>query len=131
MQSQAKTVKEYLDQLPSEQRGELEAVRKVVRKNLPKGYVETMQYSMITYVVPLKIYPTGYLGKKDVPLPYIGLASQKNYLSLYLMNIYGDHKLREAFLKAYKKSGKKLDMGKSCLRFKKAADLSLDVIGEA
>src|SRR5262245_1315297 len=86
---------------------------------------------MISYVVLLSCYPVGYLGKKDVPLPYASLAAQKNHLVLYLMNIYGDAKLERWFRSAWSKSKKRLDMGKSCLRFDSADDLALDVIGEA
>lgn len=107
------------------------AVRKTILKHLPKGYEERMQYGMIGYSVPLKRYPAGYLGQKDVPLPYAALASQKNYMSIYLMNIYGDKKAEKWFREAYKASGKKLDMGKSCVRFKKLEDVPLDVIGKA
>lgn len=131
MQSSAPTVSKYLENLPADTRKVLVAVRSVIRKNLPKGYKEVMQYGMIGYVVPLSLYPKGYLGKKDVPLPYAGLAAQKNYCALYLMNIYGDAKTKNWFEKAYKASGKKLDMGKSCVRFKKLDNLPLDVVGKA
>jgi hypothetical protein len=131
MKSDAKTPTEYLASLPAERRKDLAAVRSVVRKNLPKGYVETMQYGMISYVVPLKLYPAGYLGKKDVPLPYVSLAAQKSHLALYLMNVYGHPALEHWFKAAWSKSGKKLDMGKSCVRFRSLDDLPLDVIGEA
>lgn len=131
MQSKAATVKEYLESLAEDRRAAIQAVRKVILKNLPKGYKEVMQYSMIGYVVPLSLYPAGYLGKKDMPLPYAGLASQKNYMALYLMNVYGDEEIERWFKSAYAASGKKLDMGKSCVRFKKLEDLALEVIGEA
>lgn len=133
MQSKALTPKEYLEQLPKERREELEVVRKVILKYLPKGYKEVMQYGMISYVVPLSLYPDGYLNKKDTPLPYASLASQKNYMSLYLMNIYSDKdpKAEQWFKKAYFATGKKMDVGKSCVRFKKVEDLPLDVIGKA
>lgn len=131
MKSAATSVPEYLASLPAERRKELAAVRAVLRKHLPRGYVETMQYGMISYVVPLKLYPAGYLNKKDVPLPYVSLAAQQNYCALYLMNVYGDPKLERWFRAAWSKSAKKLDMGKSCIRFKAAADLALDVVGEA
>ncbi|HMR55159.1 MAG TPA: DUF1801 domain-containing protein [Candidatus Doudnabacteria bacterium] len=133
MQSKALTPKKYLDQLPKEQRKELEVVRKVILKHLPKGYKETMQYGMISYVVPLSLYPDGYLNKKDTPLPYASLASQKNHMSVYLMNIYSDQngKTESWFKKEYLASGKKMDIGKSCVRFKKVDDLPLDVIGKA
>ncbi len=131
MKSSAKTAKEYLDQLPPDRRTAIEAVRKVILKNLPKGYEETMQYGMISYVVPLARYPDGYLGRKNEPLPYASLASQKNHMAIYLMTIYGDKKAEAWFKNAYKTGGKKLDMGKSCVRFKKLDDLALDVIGNA
>ncbi len=129
--SKAKSVAEYLKQLPPERREAVEAVRTTILKNLPKGYEETMGYGMIGYVVPLKLYPRGYLDKPDMPLPYAGLASQKNYMSLYLMAIYADSKAERWFRKEYRASGKKLDMGKSCVRFKKLDDLPLDLIGKA
>jgi hypothetical protein len=131
MKVKAATVAEYLATLPAERRKELEVVRRVIKKHLPKGYAEEMQYGMIGYVVPLKTFPEGYLGKKDVPLPYVSLAAQKHYLALYLMNVYADPKLERSFRAAYAKSGKKLEMGKSCVRFAKAADLALEVIGDA
>lgn len=129
--SSAKTVKEYLDGLSPERRKEIEAVRKIIIKNLPKGYEEGISYGMLGYCVPLSLYPKGYLGKKDVPLPYACLASQKHYMALYLNNVYGDKATDEWFRKTYKASGKKLDMGKSCVRFKSADDLPLEVIGQA
>lgn len=131
MQSSAKTPAEYLASLPAERRKELAAVRRVIKKHLPKGYAETMQYGMISYVVPLKLYPAGYLGKKDVPLPYVSLGAQKSHLAVYLMNVYGDAKLERWFKAAWEKSGKKLDMGKSCVRFETADALALDVLGQA
>jgi Domain of unknown function (DU1801) len=131
MQSKAPTVTEYLASLPEERRKAIATVRSVIKKNLPKGYRETMQYGMITYVVPLERYPQGYLGKKDVPLPFVSLASQKNHMAAYLLHVYGDAQLKHWFQTAWKKSGKKLDMGKSCVRFKKVEDLALDVVGES
>jgi uncharacterized protein YdhG (YjbR/CyaY superfamily) len=131
MTSSAKTPAEYLASLPEDRRKALAAVRKTMRAHLPKGYTETMQYGMPSFVVPLKTYPEGYLGKKDVPLPFAAYASQKNHLAVYLLNVYGDPKLEAWFKAAYAKSGKKLDMGKSCIRFKKLEDLPLDVIGQA
>lgn len=131
VQSQAATVSEYLSSLPPERKRELSKVRAVIRKHLPKGYRETMQYGMISYVVPLSRYPEGYLNKKDVPLPYLSLGAQKSHLALYLMNVYGSPELEQWFRAAWAKSGKKLDMGKSCVRFSRAEDLALDVVGEA
>ena len=131
MQSKATTVEEYLASLPPERRKELATVRAAMKRALPKGYAEMLQYGMISYVVPLKLFPDGYLGKKDVPLPCVSLAAQKNFYALYLMNVYGNPELERWFRAAYAKSGKKLDMGKSCVRFKNAADLALDVVCEA
>jgi hypothetical protein len=131
MQSKAKTVKEYLKELPLERKEAIEAVRKVILKNLPKGYEETMGYGMINYVVPLKVFPEGYLGQKNVPLGYAALASQKNHMAIYLFSIYGDKKSQGWFHTAYKKTGKRYDVGKSCVRFRKLDDLPLDLIGEA
>ncbi len=131
MISKAKSPEDYLNSLPEDRKKALQAVRKVILKSLPKGYEETMQYGMISYVVPLKKYPAGYLGKKDVPLPYASLASQKNHMAVYLLNIYMNNKNQKWFEKAYKASGKKMDVGKSCVRFKNLEDLPLDVIGKA
>jgi hypothetical protein len=125
------TVASYLASLPPDRRQALSAVRRVIKQHLPKGYQETMQYGMISYVVPLSAYPEGYLGKKDVPLPYLCLGSQKNHMAAYLMCVYGNAKLARWFTAAWKTTGKKLDMGKSCLRFKSVDDLALDVLGQA
>jgi uncharacterized protein DUF1801 len=129
MKSSAKTVNEYIEQLPEERRTAIQMVRKVILKNLPKGYEEVMQYGMLGYVVPLKDYPTGYLRRKNEAVPYVCLASQKNYMSIYLMSVYGD--AEAAFRKEYQATGKKLDMGKCCVRFRKIEDLSLEMIGKA
>ena len=129
MQSKAKTVTQYLAELPADRRKAIEQVRAMIRKHLPKGYEEMMQYGMIGYAVPLKLYPPGYHCKKDEPLPFLALASQKNNMALYMFCLYVDEKDRAQFQKEYKASGKKLDMGKSCIRFKKTEDLALDVIG--
>lgn len=126
--SKAKTVGQYLRELPPEQRQVVGAVRKVVVQNLPKGYKESMNWGMINYTIPLKEYPETYNGQ---PLCYAGLAAQKNHYSLYLMNAYGDAKQTAWIAKEFKKRGKKLDMGKSCVRFKKLDDIPLDVIAEA
>lgn len=125
------SAKDYVASLPPDRKRAISAVRSLIKKHLPKGYVETTQYGMISYVVPLSTYPEGYLGKQDVPLPYIGLASQKGHMAVYLMCVYGDAQLSQWFTSAWKKTGKKLDMGKSCLRFQSVDDLALDVLGEA
>jgi hypothetical protein len=129
MKSKASTVEEYLSGLPEDRRAAILAVRKVILKNLPKGYEEVLQYGVLGYVVPLKVFPSGYLNRKNEPLPYICLASQKNYMSIYMMSVYGDAEAK--FRKEYKATGKRLDMGKCCVRFRKLEDLPLDVIGKA
>ena len=128
MHSDATTVKAYLDSLPDDRRAALAKVRAVIRKNLPKGYVEAMNWGMIVYEVPLKTYPDTYNGQ---PLAYAGLASQKNHMSVYLMGIYGSDALRDEFEVAYRASGKRMDVGKSCVRFRTLDDLPLDVVGDA
>ncbi|HVC99180.1 MAG TPA: DUF1801 domain-containing protein [Pirellulales bacterium] len=130
MQSKATTVEQYLSEIPQDRRQAIEAVRKVILKNLDKDYEEGMQYGMIGYYVPHRVYPAGYHCDPKQPLPFAGLASQKNHMSLYLMCVYGGGKLLKWFESSWAKSGKKLDMGKSCVRFKKLEDLALDVIGE-
>lgn len=131
MKSTAATVEQYLAELPPVRREALEAVRAVILKNLPKGYEEGMQYGMIGYFVPHSVYPPGYHCDPTQPLPFASLASQKNYMSLYLMCIYGDPEHEAWFRQAWAETGKKLDMGKSCVRFKKLEDLPLNLIGRA
>jgi hypothetical protein len=127
VKSTASTVEEYLDSLPADRRTVVAAVREVVLRHLPAGYQETMCWGMISYGIPLEVYPRTYNGQ---PLGYAALAAQKNHYALYLMAVYGDPareaRLREGFTQA----GKKLDMGKSCVRFHRLEDLPLDVIGE-
>ena len=130
MKSNAKTVDEYLLALPPDRRALFSAVREVVRANLPEGYEEQLQYGMIGYVVPHKLYPPGYHCDAKQPLTYACLGSQKNYLAIYLMSVYGDPATEAWFKKAWLATGKKLDMGKSCVRFKKLEDVPLDVIGQ-
>ena len=125
VQSNAESVDEYLKELSPERQKAISTVRKLILDNLPKGYVETMLYGMISYVIPLKRYPKTYNKK---PLTVVSLASQKNYMALYLMNVYGDGE--EEFKKNYIATGKKLDMGKSCVRFKSLDDLPFELIGK-
>lgn len=127
VQSKAQTVKEYLAELPPDRRKAIETVRKVILANLPSGYEECMSCGMIGYVIPLSRYPDTY---NKQPLPLASLASQKNHMSLHLMCVYGSPTLLDWFTKSYKASGKKLDMGKSCVRFKSTDDLPLELIGE-
>lgn len=125
--SKATTVAAYLDELPAAKRSAIAAVRKVVRRHLPAGYEEQMNWGMICYNVPLSRFPKTYNGQ---PLAYVALGAQKNYNALYVMRVYGD-KEKEALLRdAFKAEGKKLDMGKACIRFKTPDDLALDAIGE-
>ncbi len=130
MQSEAKTVAQYLESLSPERREAISTVRELILNNLPAGYVETMQYGMIGYVVPLKVYPAGYLNNKKVPLTYVALASQKNHMAVYLTNIYSDKATEEWFFAAYKATGKRMDLGKSCVRFSKLENLPLELIGQ-
>jgi hypothetical protein len=131
MKSSAATVEAYLAALPEDRRSAIEAVRNVILDNLDEGYEEGIQYGAIGYYVPHRVYPAGYHCDPKQPLPFVGLASQKGYMAVYMMCIYGHEALRSWFEQAWAKAGKKLDMGKSCLRFKKLDDLALDVIGEA
>ncbi|KOX23190.1 hypothetical protein ADK67_21335 [Saccharothrix sp. NRRL B-16348] len=124
VQSKAATVEEYLAELPEDRRATVSAVRDVVLANLPDGYVEGMQWGMITYSVPLEVSGKTYNGQ---PLAYVSLASQKNYVSLYLMGVYGERE--QEFRSEFEATGRKLDMGKSCVRFKRVDDLPLDLIG--
>lgn len=131
MQSKATTVEAYLDELPEDRREAIETVRQVIKTNMDQGYEEGMQYGMISYFVPHRLYPAGYHCDPSQPLPFVCLASQKNYMSLYMSCLYADETGGEWFRKAWQKTGKKIDMGKSCLRFKKVEDLALDVIAVA
>lgn len=136
MQSKATTVDAYLKELPEDRRKALEAIRKVFKKNLGKGYEEGMQYGMIGYFVPHSVYPDGYHCDPKQPLPFAGLASQKNHMSMYMMCIYGIDEHRDRFIKGWEAAAaegraRKLDMGKACIRFKKLEDVPLDVVGEA
>lgn len=128
MRSDASTVSEYLAQLPEERRAAIAAVRNVVLAHLPPGYEEAMNWGMITYQVPLATYPDTYNGQ---PLMYAALASQKSYMSLYLMGIYADEQTRQAFEAAYRATGKRMDVGKSCVRFRNLQDLPLELVGES
>ena len=123
------TVAQYLTALPAERRAALSAVREVINENLPDGYEEGMQFGMIGWYVPLSLYPAGYGENPKVPLPLVSLASQKSGMVLHFLCFYGHPTLSTWFTSEYKKSGKKLDMGKGCVRFKKLEDLSLDVVG--
>lgn len=127
MQSKAKTVTEYLNELPDDRKKVLTAMRKALKLNLPKGFEETVGYGMIGFVVPHKLYPKGYHVTPHLPLPFIGMASQKNFIALYHMAMTGD--LLKWFQEEWKEhTTKKLDMGKSCIRFKKPDDVPIALI---
>src|SRR5687768_2842090 len=125
--SKAATVKEYLDELPAERREVVAKVRDTIKRRLPKGYRETMKSGMILYELPLERYPKTYNGQ---PLQFAALAAQKNYYAVYLTSVYSDPEQEQALRKAFEAAGKKLDMGKSCLRFKSLDDLPLQAIGD-
>lgn len=131
MPAKPTTVTQYLAALPADRRAAIAAVRKVILKNLPKGYKEGIQYGMIGYFVPHSVYPAGYHCDPKQPLPFAHLASQKNHMAVYLMCVYMNVEQKEWFCEAWTKTGKKLDMGKSCVRFKKIEDVPLEVIGQA
>jgi hypothetical protein len=131
MPGNATPVEQYLAGLPEDRRAALQAVRRVLLENLDPDYEEGIQYGMIGYYVPHRVYPAGYHCDPKQPLPFAGLASQKHHMALYLMCVYGDSELSQWFRAAWAKTGKKLDMGKSCVRFKKLDDLALDVVAEA
>src|SRR5438067_11095676 len=125
----ASTVAQYLAALPADRRAALSAVRKAINENLPAGYEEGMQFGMIGWYVPLSVYPAGYGENPKVPLPLVALASQKSGMVLHFLCFYSHPTLSTWFTSEYKKSGKKLDMGKGCVRFKSLEDLALDVVG--
>ena len=127
MQSKANNIKQYLNELPDDRKEAISIVRQTILENLPDGYDEVMNWGMITYEVPLETYPNTYNGK---PLMYAALASQKNHMSVYLTGCYMSLDVRDKFEKAYKKSGKRFDAGKSCIRFKKVNDLPLELLGK-
>lgn len=128
MRSDAADVDEYVDGLPDDRRHALSTVRQVVLDNLPAGYEEVMQYGMISYVVPLERFPRTYNGQ---PLALASLANQKRHMALYLMGIYGDEGSHAWLRQQWGATGKRLDMGKSCLRFRRLDDLALDLVGAA
>lgn len=131
MKISAKSPDEYVNQLPDDRQRIINKLRDVILKNLPKGFSETIGYGMIGYVVPLDTYPEGYHCNPSLPLPFINLASQKNFVALYHMGIYSSPPLLEWFTSEYKKyTTIKLDMGKSCIRFKKEEHIPFQLIGE-
>ncbi|HSR04863.1 MAG TPA: DUF1801 domain-containing protein [Proteiniclasticum sp.] len=131
MNSDAVTVKDYMNALPEERREPMEKLRNIILENLPEGYEETISYGMIGYVVPLEYYPNGYHASEGEPLPFMSLASQKNHIALYHMGLYSKPGVEEWFREEYKKKvTQKLDMGKSCIRLKKMEQIPFELIGE-
>ena len=131
MQSKAATPEEYIQEIPVERQAAFKKLRAVIKKNLPKGFKEGMGYGMVGWDVPHSIYPAGYHCNPKAPLPFMGIASQKNFIAVYHMGVYADPKLLKWFQEAHAKaSPKKIDMGKSCIRYKKPEDIPFDLIGE-
>lgn len=131
MQSKATTVAQYLEELPTDRKAAVTKLRNTIKKNLPKGFQEVMGYGMIGYVVPHTLYPPGYHCDPKLPLPFMNVASQKNFIALYHMGLYSDAKLLAWFKAEYaKQTPNKLDMGKSCIRFKKPENIPFALIGE-
>lgn len=131
MSTVAATIREYIAQLPDERKLVIQSLQKAIKDNLPQGFEETMSYGMIGYVVPHSLYAAGYHCSPHLPLPFLSIASQKNFVSIYHMGIYADAALMDWFVAAYPKYCKqKLDIGKSCIRFKKMEDVPYALIGE-
>ncbi len=131
MKYEASTPEEYIAQLPDDRKEAIQKLREVILKNLPKGFEEGMNYGMIGYYVPHAIYPDGYHCSPELPLPFMSIASQKNSVNVYHSGIYADNRLYEWFVGEYPTySKRKLDMGKSCIRFKKPEDIPYTLIGE-
>lgn len=128
MRSDAKSVDDYVAELPESRHEAITELRATILENLPDGYQENMNFGMITYEVPLEVYPDTYNGQ---PLMYAALASQKNHFAVYLSGIYQDSDRRDEFLEKYKATGKRLDVGQSCVRFRKLEDVPFEVIGDA
>ena len=131
MQYSTKTPEEYIAAIPEDRKAAMNELRNVILKKIPKGFSEEMNYGHIGYVVPHSIYPSGYHCDPKAPLPFLGIASQKNFIALYHMGIYADKKLMDWFVNEFPKYSKaKLDMGKSCIRFKKPEQIPIKLIGE-
>ncbi|MCP9201014.1 DUF1801 domain-containing protein [Gramella sp. GC03-9] len=131
MKIEANSPEKYISKVPEERIAAMSKLRSVIRENLPVGYEETMSYGMIGYVVPHSIYPDGYHCDPELPLPFMNLASQKNYIALYHSGVYANKELSEWFIGQYKTQiGRKPDMGKSCIRFKKPEEIPFVIIGE-
>ncbi|SFT43269.1 protein of unknown function (DU1801) [Lishizhenia tianjinensis] len=131
MQYKANTPEEYIAQIPEERREVIQKLREIINENIPEGFKETISYGMLGWVVPHDIYPSGYHCTPELPLPFLSLASQKNFIGFYHMGIYANPELYKWFVEEYPKHSKyKLDMGKSCLRLKRMNDIPYDLIKE-
>lgn len=131
MQYKASSPSDYISQLPEDRQEPMQKLRKIINDNIPKGFEETMNYGMIGYVVPHSIYPDGYHCSPELPLPFMNIASQKNFVAVYHMGVYADKTLLDWFTSEYQKHCKyKINMGKSCIRFKRMDDIPFDLIGE-
>ena len=131
MTSTAATVQDYMNKLPEDKKDGIEKLRSLILENLPKGFEEGMSYGMIGYYVPHSIYPAGYHCSPQLPLPFMSVAAQKNSINFYHMGIYANPELYNWFVAEFPKhSSKKLDMGKSCIRFKTATDIPFELLGE-
>src|SRR5687767_6796439 len=131
MRIQAKTIEDYIDSLPDDRREAMNKLRHVINKNLPKGFSEGLGYGMPGWSVPHTVYPDGYHCDPKLPLPFLGIASQKNFIAIYHMGIYAKPELLKWFTEEFPKHSKtKLDMGKSCIRFKKPDQIPFKLIGE-
>ena len=130
MPSTATTINEYIASLPEERQTAITKLRKIIKANLPQGFEEVMSYGMIGFVVPHSIYPSGYHCNPKLPLPFINIGSQKNYIVLHHMGVYASKELQDWFVAEYEKVPSKLDMGKGCIRFKKWEKIPFEVIGE-
>lgn len=131
MQIKADTPEQYLEKLPEDRQEAIIKLRKVILDHLPEGFAETISYGMIGYVIPHSIYPSGYHCDSSLPLPFMSIASQKNYIAVYHMGIYGNQDLLNWFIREYPKYSKtKPDMGKGCIRFKKMDAIPYELIGE-
>ena len=131
MRHEANSPEEYITQLPEDRQKPIEKLRTIIKENLPTGFEETISYGMIGYVVPHRIYPSGYHVNPEEPLPFISIASQKNFIALYHMGIYMNSDVLTWFREEYPKHVRtKLDMGKSCVRFKKLDTIPYELIGE-
>lgn len=131
MKMTAKNIEEYISKLREDRQNVLNKLRAILKTHLPKGFEENYQYNMLSYVVPLSLYPKGYLNKKDTPLPFISIASQKHHIAIYHMGLYMNQEVMKWFENKYEKDvSHKLDMGKSCIRFKKMEEIPYDLLKE-